>query len=182
MSPTVDVQSVVVLSGNPRKGSRTTGLAEAAARTLRGALDGLPLAEPRTVDLAEFGPRLLAPEPDSELAEAYSAVRGAALLLVATPVYKASYTGLLKVFADGLPGAALRGVVAVPVVVSAAPKHALVADVHLRPLLVELGASVLTPALTVVEAELAEPASVLDEWAAAAAGPARALLTAGRES
>jgi FMN reductase len=169
--------STVVLSGNPRQGSRTTSLAADAARTLRTALDGVPLAEPRVIDLADFGPRLLAPTPDPDLVQAYQAVRGAGLLVVATPVYKASYTGLLKVFFDAQPGGALRDVVAVPVVVSASPKHALVADVHLRPLLVELGASVLTPALTVTEAELAEPDAVLGEWAAAAAGPARALLT-----
>ncbi|TDD63979.1 hypothetical protein E1262_29575 [Jiangella aurantiaca] len=40
--------------------------------------------------------------------------------LLATPTYKARYTGLLKAFLDRLPGGALRGTVAVPVTVAAA--------------------------------------------------------------
>ena len=54
--------------------------------------------------------------------------------------------------------------VAVPVVVSGNPAHALVGEVHLRPLLVELGAVVPTRALTLVESQLADPDPVIERW------------------
>ncbi|GMA24470.1 hypothetical protein GCM10025864_22290 [Luteimicrobium album] len=49
------------------------------------------------------------------------------------------------------------------------PAHALAGEVHLRPLLVELGAVVPTRALTVTEGELADLDSVLERWLADAA-------------
>ena len=47
----------------------------------------------------------------------------------------------------------------------ASPQHALAVDVHLRPLLVELGATVPTPGLAVLESELSRLDGVLRPWA-----------------
>jgi FMN reductase len=47
------------------------------------------------------------------------------------------------------------------------PRHALAVEVHLRPLLVELGATVPTPGLAVVESDLGRIDEILAEWAAA---------------
>jgi len=69
------------------------------------------------------------------------------MLVVASPTYKATYTGLLELFLDGYGPAPLAGVEAVPLMVGAAPHHALAVDVHLTPLLLELGASVPAAAL-----------------------------------
>ena len=58
------------------------------------------------------------------------------------------------------------------------PQHAMAVDVHLRPLLLELGASVPGPGLAFLEPDLDQPARVLDPWAgqvAAALGRAAAL-------
>ena len=48
-------------------------------------------------------------------------VSSADLLVVAQPTYKATYTGLLKLFLDQLPGDGLRGVTAVPLMLGAGP-------------------------------------------------------------
>lgn len=55
---------------------------------------------------------------------------------------------------------------ALPLLVMGSPRHALAVDVHLRPLLVELGANVPTPGLAVVEADIDRLDDVLAEWAA----------------
>ncbi|MEK8226136.1 NAD(P)H-dependent oxidoreductase [Oerskovia sp. M15] len=96
----------------------------------------------------------------------------ARVLVVATPVYKGSYTGLLKAFLDLYGPDGLAGVVAVPVVVSGNPAHALAGEVHLRPLLVELGATVPARTLTVLDSQLgeAELASTVDAWLDRAGG------------
>ena len=182
--------SFEVIIGNPRPGSRTAAAAVAAARTVAEAagLEG----EPGVIDLSGYGPELLEAVPTARVAEALERVQAATVLLVASPTYKATYTGLLKVFLDRLPGGALRGSVALPILVMGAPRHALAVEVHLRPLLVELGATVPTPGLALLESDLetiirppgaagGDPraGSVLAEWAGQIVPAVRGALTAG---
>ncbi|MFC6020806.1 NADPH-dependent FMN reductase [Plantactinospora solaniradicis] len=158
------MSEVVVVSGNPRPGSRTRVLAEsvgaAVARRER-------VSSPAVVDLAEYGPALLAPD-DVRVAGGLARARAARVLVVATPTYKGSYTGVLKVFLDGLPHQGLAGVVAVPVTVGANREQAEQSGRHLRGLLAELGAEV-RPGLAVTEADLADP-GLAEEYVAGLVG------------
>lgn len=152
----------VVLVGNPKPSSRTLDVAGAAADAVADALgldDGYAL-----VDLSVLARRLLLPEPSAAVEDATELVREADLLLVASPTFKGTYTGLLKVFLDRLPYRGLRGSCALPLLVMNAPQHALAVDVHLRPLLVELGATVPTPGLAVLESDLDRLDDVLRPW------------------
>ena len=97
-----------------------------------------------------------------------AAVSASDLLIVASPTYKASYTGLLKSFFDRYDSSALAGAVAVAVMTGASPVHALAPEVHLRPLLVELGASVPARALYVTESQFEDLDPVIEAWAEAA--------------
>jgi FMN reductase len=145
-----------VVVGNPRPGSRTLAAATTVVRGLTGAEPDL------VVDLATIGAALLDPH-DPTVAALVDEVGGADLVVVASPTYKATYTGLLKLFLDRFAGGVgLRGV-AVPLMLGAAPHHALAAELHLRPLLVELGAVVPTSALYVLDREHDRPESY-DEW------------------
>ena len=58
--------------------------------------------------------------------------------MVASPTYKATYTGLLKLFLDRFATDGLRGV-AVPLMLGAGPGHALAPELTLRPVLTEIG-------------------------------------------
>lgn len=159
-SPHSPVGPVVALSGNPRPGSRTLGVAETLGRRVA---DLLGAADVVTVDLADLAGELFAAERPA-VDRAREQLAGAAVAVVATPVYKASYTGLLKSFLDTYGPDGLAGVVAVPLVVSGNPAHALAGEVHLRPVLVELGAVVPTRSFTVTEAQLADPAPAVEAW------------------
>lgn len=152
--------TIVTIVANPRRGSRTHGLAATVTAALATAV-GAEAVE--TVDLAEIGPRLL-DHGDEEATQARDRVAAADLVVVATPVYKATYTGLLKVFLDGYGADALASVTALGVIVSAAPHHLLSTDIHLRSLLVELGAAVPTRSVQITEAQLSEAAAVVDAW------------------
>jgi len=88
------------------------------------------------------------------------------LIVVGTPVYKGAYTGLLKGFLDVLPPSTLRRTVAIPVTVSAAPAHRLLAEQALRPVLAELGASLPVPGLPLEEGQLERLDELVDEWLA----------------
>ena len=151
----------VVLSGNPRPDSRTLRLAQAVGDGIGGKL-GRPAGT--TIDVASFGTRLLA--PDDEVTGAVAALRAADVLVVATPTYKGTYTGVLKVLLDQLPSQGLAGVVAVTVATAGIEPQALATTRHLGELLTELGATVVTPGLSVVEAQLADVPSVVTDYLA----------------
>lgn len=167
---------VVVVCGNPRPESRTLA---AATRIGSGVAAVTGLTGPATVDLATFAGELFGPR-SGELDAAVARVGAARVVVVATPVYKGSFTGLVKAFLDLLPPDALRGVVAVPVSVSAAPAHRFVAEIALRPVLVELGASVPAAALGLQESQLPELDAVLDDWLGRYGAQLRALTAAVR--
>src|SRR5204862_8366052 len=73
---------------------------------------------------------------------AIAVLTAAQVVVVATPVYRASYSGLLKVFFDLLAEDALADRVAVPIAVGGGAGHLLAIDHSLRPLLTSLGATV----------------------------------------
>ncbi len=67
---------------------------------------------------------------------------------MASPTFKATYTGLLKLFLDQFAGGeGLRGVTAVPLMLGAGPAHAMAPELLLKPVLAELGATCPAPGL-----------------------------------
>ncbi|MEW9548203.1 NADPH-dependent FMN reductase [Nonomuraea sp. NPDC050783] len=155
--------SILTIVGNPRAGSRTQTVAIAAGEALAARLGG-PVAH-ELADLSALAPHLLAPTASPGVEAALGLVAEASVLVVASPTYKGTYTGLLKAFLDRLPPAALAGKTAVPLLVMGDPKHALAVEVHLRPLLVELGATVPTPGLAFLESQLPDLNAVISAWA-----------------
>lgn len=149
---------IAVVVGNPKPVSRTYE----AALTLAERLGGADLV----VDLAEHTGELF-DWSSPTINELVEEVAGSSVVIVASPTYKATYTGLLKVFLDRFPHQGLGGVTAVPLMLGAADTHALAVEHTLRPLLVELGASVPTRGLFVLDSQHAD-AAPYDAWFAAA--------------
>jgi FMN reductase len=168
------VTAIGVVVGNPKARSRTRTVAERVAER-SGAAAGLVAGGVTVIDLAELGARLF-DWSSTDVQDAVRAVSATTLLVVASPTYKASYTGLLKSFLDWFSPTGLSGVVTVPVMVGAGAAHALAVEVHLRPVLVEIGATLPTRGLYVLEEQLDDLDSVIDAWLAQAAGPLRAAL------
>ena len=152
---------VVAVVGNPKPASRTAFAARLVAQELE-TLIGTGL-EPDVIDLAEHGASLLS-WGDSAVAALKARVLAAPALVVATPTYKATYTGLLKLFLDQFDAGELAGVVTVPVMTGAATVHALALDVHLVPVLVEIGASCPVRGPFLAGPEVDDPAAAVDSW------------------
>jgi FMN reductase len=131
--------SLIVISGHPRPGSRTKRLAESVGRALDPAFV--------TVDVADLG---------DDLAAAVEQIRAARAVVVATPTYKGSYTGKLKVLIDEFPHRGLAGITAIPVVTAGLAAQAEAADAHLRALLGELAATVVPASLRATDDDLAD--------------------------
>jgi FMN reductase len=131
------VSSIVALVGSPSTGSRTVALAEHLAGELREDGHHVRVEAVRALPAEAL---LGADASDPQIAEAVDAVAGADAVIVASPVYKAAYSGVLKAFLDLLPQSALAGKAVLPLLTGGAPVHALALDYALRPVLVALGA------------------------------------------
>jgi FMN reductase len=125
---------VVAVSGSLTDPSRTTALVEAIVAALDRALP----VEGHVITLNELGPHLAGALNRKELPEAAEAelqrIEAADLLVVATPVYRASFTGLFKHLFDFVDQYAL---VDTPVLLAAtggSERHALIIEHQLRPL------------------------------------------------
>jgi FMN reductase len=158
---------IAVVTGNPKPGSRTHNVALEVARVLAAELpgsNGRPGAEIAPVaDLAEYAPRLF-DWADAELTALTAEVAAADVAVFASPTYKASYTGMLKAFLDRYGSNGLAGVTAVPVLTIGAPVHALAVEHTLRPLLVELGASVPTRGIAFPAGDTDRRAEIIGAW------------------
>jgi len=128
----------VAISGSPSGTSKSRRLLGAAEDALARA--GVAVT---WVDLATLpADDLLGRSRTGALDEAVAAVGRPHIVVVGTPVYRASYSGLLKVFFDLLEPGSLAGKVAIPIATGGGAAHQLVIDHALRPLLGSLGALV----------------------------------------
>lgn len=124
--------SALVITGSPSATSRTARLAglvleRLAARGFRTTL--LDLRALPAEDL--LAARTTAPP----VSDAIELVAGAGGIVVATPIYKAAYSGLLKAFLDVLPQFGLREKVVLPLATGGSMAHVLAIDYALRPVL-----------------------------------------------
>jgi FMN reductase len=149
--------SVTVVVGNPKPRSRTYH----AARLVAERLTDQPAEV--TIDLADLGAALL-DWSDETVAAAIRTVAASDLVIVASPTYKASYTGLLKLFLDRIGGGALAGVTAVPLMLGGDWRHSLAPEVFLKPVLAELGASTPTRGLFLLDSDAGPDSAALGAW------------------
>jgi len=86
-------------------------------------------------------------------------VENADAIVITTPIYKASFSGLLKTFLDLLPQTALRGKSVLPIATGGASAHVLALDYALRPVLMSMGAAYVAPAYVILEHSITPEAS-----------------------
>ncbi len=168
---------IAVVVGNPKPASRTLSTAAFLAEAIAATLPGCGVSH---IDLAVLAGEILG-GPSDVVRAGLEVVASADLVIAATPVYKASFTGLLKAFLDLLPSRSLAGSVAIPLTLSASPAHRLVADWQLRPVLIELGASTPTAAFAVDEGQLATLGEVVESWLDVNGAALRAVVGAGAD-
>jgi FMN reductase len=129
------MDTAVALSGSPSRESKSR-------RLLAHGVDRLSTHGVKTqiVDLCVLpADDLLGRSHSPEIGRALESVAAARLLLVGTPVYRASYSGLLKCFFDLLPQGALAGKTVILIATGGGPAHSLVIDYALRPLVASVG-------------------------------------------
>jgi FMN reductase len=149
----------VAISGSPSERSKSRRLLDVAVRSLEQ--HGVAVS---TVDLSSLpADALLGRVKSDAVEEAIAAVNRAHIVLASTPVYRATYSGLLKVFFDLLSPDSLARTVAVPLATGGSPGHQLVLDHGLGPLFASLGATVVPTGIYGTDAQFAggDPDSAL---------------------
>ncbi len=136
--------SVLLLSGSPSASSSGARLLQHIGDKL--ASQGHRCSKLQVRDLpaqallhAGFG--------DPAIIRATAQVMEADAIVIATPVYKASYTGILKAFLDLLPQDGLDGKLVLPLATGGSQSHMLVLDYAMRPVLASLSARFILPGI-----------------------------------
>lgn len=143
--------STLIITGSPSSTSRTARLAELVGARL-GKLD----IETSLLDVRALpADDLLHARVDSPaLLAALDKVAAAKGVVIATPVYKAAYSGLLKTFLDVLPQFGLKDKVVFPLATGGTVAHVLAIDYALRPVLSSLDPLHVVPGLFVLDKQL----------------------------
>lgn len=128
------MSKIVGVSGNISQPSRTLSLVE----TIVSKASQKFHAQGSVIDISQLSPDLgqtvsFNNFPES-LTQAYEKLSRAELIVIGTPVYKASYSGLLKHFFDLLDPKQLTGKVAILVATGGSDQHALILEYQLRSL------------------------------------------------
>lgn len=130
--------SIVTIGGSPSATSKSAallGLVRARLETFGITTAGVNVRDLPAEDL------LFARSSALTIASAVELVASARGVVVATPIYKAAYSGILKVFLDLLPQDALAGKVVLPIATGGSLAHMLAIDYALRPVLSALGST-----------------------------------------
>lgn len=129
------VSKIVAFTGNHTRPSKTSAFANHVAQEAARRLGGTANA----YDLTDLGPAFpvahWAAQLDEQAKAVLDAVVEADLLIVGSPTYKGSYTGLFKHFFDLIDPQALVGKPTILLATGGGERHALVVEHQLRPLL-----------------------------------------------
>ena len=127
--------SILLVAGSPSERSRSAALLDAVSQRLRGQGPAI-----ERLHIRDLSPQalLLADTAHRSVANALDQVQRARALVIATPVYKAAYSGVLKVFLDLLPQFGLSGKTVLPLATGGSLAHVLALDYGLRPVIQSL--------------------------------------------
>ena len=139
------------IQGSPSARSRSAWLQQLAQTRLEGHVAAIG-----TLVLRELPPAALlhADRQAPAVRDAVAVLAQAQLVIVATPIYKAAYSGLLKTFLDLLPEGALRGKTVLPLATGGTLAHLLALDYALKPVLGALGARDILDGVFATDAQL----------------------------
>ena len=148
---------VLAVSGSPMEVSRSAVLLGHVSQILREhghTIDALRIRDLPAEAL------LHAKFDDPQVRDSLARLDRADALVVATPVYKAAFSGLLKCWLDLTPQFGLRGKTVLPLATGGSIAHALALDYALRPVLTSMEARHVVNGFLVLDRFIESPAPV----------------------
>jgi len=142
---------IVTIGGSPSGPSKSASILELARQRLQTGgftTHSIAVRSLNTEDL------IYGRYNSTELQSTFEVVQQADGVIVATPIYKAAYSGVLKVYLDLLPTNAFASKIVLPIATGGSPAHSLVIDYALRPVLVALGAPHILTGVYLIDSEM----------------------------
>jgi FMN reductase len=143
--------NVLLLGGSPSSPSTTWRLLQLLGERLAALGHRTVALQVRQLPAEAL---LHADPDDAVVREALIQVSEADAIVVGTPVYKASFSGVLKTFLDLLPQDGLAGKLVLPVATGGSQSHMLALDYALRPVLASLGPRHILPSIYATSRQL----------------------------
>lgn len=142
---------VLAISGSPSHPSRSHSVLEYSDRILKSA--GI---DSEIISVRDFPAEalLFAQFDHPQIQQIAAQVATANGIIIATPVYKAAYTGVLKALLDLLPQQALVGKSILPIATGGTIAHLLAIDYAVKPVLSALGARDILSGVYIVDSQI----------------------------
>jgi FMN reductase len=145
------MSNLVIISGSPSQPSRTSAISTYLEKIIVN--EGLQVS---TLTLRDLPPEdlLFANFNSPEIKQAQSLIQQAQALIVVSPVYKASYPGVLKAFFDLIPEKGLHDKVVLPVATGGTFAHLLSLEYAFKPLFSVLGSQDIIKGVYIVDSQI----------------------------
>lgn len=149
---------IVAISGSPSAESRSAIVLQHLKHVLER--EGHKVTE---VSVLDFDPKVLinAEYNHPSLREASEAIQQAQGVIIASPVYKAAYSGVLKCLLDLMPQDCLKDKAVLPLMIGGSQAHLLAIDYSLKPLLAALHAQTILRGVYLTDSQI-DKTNVLD--------------------
>lgn len=147
------MSKVTIIAGSPSENTRLNGILYGVQNLLNKV--GIT---PEIINVRELPPEdlIYAKFDSEEIKKANKKVVHSDLLVILTPVYKASFSGVLKTYLDLLPQNSLEGKTILPIAIGGTFGHLLMVDYALKPVLTALGATHLLKGAFILDNQIRE--------------------------
>ncbi|MEH7308393.1 NADPH-dependent FMN reductase [Neobacillus drentensis] len=132
------MSKVTIISGSPSEHTRLNGALEYAVEFFEGVNHSPEIIQIRNLPADDL---IQARFDSKEIIEANKKVEDSSIIVILTPVYKASFSGVLKTYLDLLPQNSLVNKTILPIAIGGSSGHLLMLDYGLKPVLAALGAT-----------------------------------------
>jgi FMN reductase len=142
---------VTIISGSPSEQTRLNGV-------LHYVLNHFHEGEmtPEIINIRDLPAEDLiqARFESEEIIKENKKVENSNIIVILTPVYKASFSGVLKTYLDLLPQNSLEGKTIIPIAVGGTFGHLLMIDYALKPVLAALGATHILKGVYILDSQI----------------------------
>ncbi|WP_072016166.1 NADPH-dependent FMN reductase [Leptolyngbya sp. KIOST-1] len=145
------MHKILTIAGSPSQNSRSSSVLELSRLIL----------EKQGLDVSCLSVKDIPPEDlvyanfeSASLKKAQNMIEQAQAIIVGTPVYKASYTGVLKALLDLMPQYAFSGKTVLPIATGGTITHLLSIDYAMKPLFSVLGATHILRGIFILDSQM----------------------------
>jgi len=142
---------VTIISGSPSEQTRLNGVLHYVVNQFQASKITPEIIKVRDLPAEDL---IQARFESEEIVKENKKVENSNIIVILTPVYKASFSGVLKTYLDLLPQNSLEGKTIIPIAVGGTFGHLLMIDYALKPVLAALGATHILKGVYILDSQI----------------------------